>query len=161
MLDVYKRLQANGVIGPMMKVNSAGSIIVDPGGEKPGNLVPRPRQEYPKVVRRYSADGTRVFETIVGSKNEELRLLAENPEMSDTPLSPLEQERDALARENAEQNKTIMSMQDKMEEMMRKMSELSQKMENDAAKAVAVGGRSDPPPTAPGKGIEALATQRK
>jgi len=117
MLDLYKQLEANGVIGKMMKVGTDGKPIVDVRGEIPGQMVARVHTEYPKVVRRLRADGVMV-EKIVNSKSEELKLIAEAPD-ADQPLSPLERERDALARTVAEQDKAL----GRQNEMLGKMSE--------------------------------------
>ena len=117
MLDLYKQLEANGVIGKMMKVGTDGKPIVDVRGEIPGQMVARVHTEYPKVVRRLRADGVMV-EKIVNSKSEELKLIAEAPD-ADQPLSPLERERDALARTVAEQDKAL----GRQDEMLGKMSE--------------------------------------
>jgi hypothetical protein len=160
MLEAYKRLEANGVTGKMMKVDAAGNIIIDIAGDKPGTLVPRPFSEFPKIVRRYSHDGTKVFENIAHSKNEELRILAENPDTTETVRSPLEVERDNLATQNAEQNKVIMTLQEQMEAMMKQMLDLAAKVDKTSAEKVALGTDTSPPPSV-GKGLEALATGKK
>jgi|HubBroStandDraft_1064217.scaffolds.fasta_scaffold24801_5 hypothetical protein len=174
MLDTYRRLEANGVIGRMMKVDRAGKPIIDPSGEVPGNMIVRPFQEFPKVIRRFKTvvdektgkSTQRVIETIVESKNEELRLLAENPDTFDTPLSPLERERNDLAQENAQQTKTIASLQIQMEAMMKQMGELAQKIDKGNAEQVALGvGRApvqrDGVLAPSGRGIEAIALGKK
>ena len=173
MLDTYKKLEANGVIGKMMKVDRSGREIIDPSGETPGNLVVRPFVEFPKVVRRFKheldASGkpvTRTIETIAHSKSEELRILAENPDTMDIPLSPLERERDALAQENAAQTKTIGAMQEQMAAMMQQMAELAAKVDQGAAEKIALGKGETPqvheaPAPSPGKGLEALALGKK
>ena len=168
MLEMYRKLEQNGVIGRMMKVDQRGNPIFDPTGEIAGTLVERPFQEFPKIIRRFKRDGTKL-ETLVQSKSEELRLLAENADdIGDIPLSPLERERDELARVNAEQNKALGTMQAQMAEMMEKMAAMSQKLDqNNAERAALTGeeiGRSgdEPRAAAPsGKGIEALATGSK
>jgi hypothetical protein len=166
MLDTYKKLESLGVIGRMMKVDSAGHPIIDLKGEIPGTMVSRPFQEFPKVVRRWRRDGTKV-ETVVGSKSEEMRLLAESAdEVTDIPLSPLERERNELARENAEQNKALAAMQEQMARMMADMARLTQAMDQKNAEDAALGAGSTPvrvgagemgPANTSGKGIEALA----
>jgi uncharacterized coiled-coil protein SlyX len=127
MLDTYKTLTQNGVIGPMMKVGTDGKPIVDPTGQIPGNLVARPFQEFPKVVRRARADGT-ILERTVGSKSEELRLIAEAPDEV-TFQSPLEKERDELARTVAEQDKALSAQQAMLEKMASQMTNLMAQME--------------------------------
>jgi hypothetical protein len=127
MLDTYKTLVQNGVIGPMMKVGTDGKPIVDPTGQMPGQLVARPFQEYPKVVRRVRVDGT-ILEKTVGSKSEELKLIAEAPDEL-TFQSPLEKERDALARTVAEQDKALGAQQAMMEKMAGQMTTLMAQME--------------------------------
>jgi hypothetical protein len=160
MLEAYKRLEAHGVTGKMMKVDAAGNVIIDVAGDKPGTLVPRPYSEFPKVVRRYSYDGSKVFENIAHSKNEELRILAENPDTTETIRSPLEVERDNLAVQNAEQNKVIMTLQEQMENMMKQMLDLAAKVDRTSAEKVALG-TANAPPASVGKGLEALATGKK
>jgi len=171
MLDAYKKLEANGVIGRMMKVDARGHEIIDPSGEQAGTLVVRPFVEFPKVIRRAKRDGG-VIETIVHSKKEELRLLAENPdEFNDIPRSPLERERDALAQENAALNKTLSTMEMRMEAMMAQVASLSSAVNKRNAEDAALGTGAPPvtshdnPPETPaattGRGIEALATKGK
>jgi hypothetical protein len=127
MLDTYKTLTQNGVIGPMMKVGTDGKSIVDPTGQIPGNLVARPFQEFPKVVRRVRPDGT-ILEKTVGSKSEELKLIAEAPDEL-TFQSPLEKERDDLARTVAEQEKALGAQQALVEKMASQMTTLMAQME--------------------------------
>lgn len=179
MLDTYRKLEANGVIGKMMKVGVDGREVVDLTGEQAGTLVVRPFQEFPKVVRRVGRDG-KVKEILVQSKSEELRLLAQNPDdFDDVPLSPLERERNELAQQNAEQNKTIMSMQTQMAAMMEQLAKLSQAVEQRNAQDAALGSGAPPvkvegkvegdvskvseqvKSTSPGAKIEASATTVK
>jgi hypothetical protein len=111
MLDTYRKLQANGAIGPMMKVGADGKPLWDPSGEQPGQLVVRPFQEYPKVVKRWKTNdpvsGLPVcHEIIAHSKAEELRIISERiEEFSGDERSPVEKERDELARTLADQQK--------------------------------------------------------
>lgn len=147
MLEAYRKLEALGVIGRMMKVDVNGKEIVDFKGDVPGNMIARPFQEFPKVVRRFRRDGTLV-ETIVNSKNEELRLIAESPdEVMGIPLSPLERERDELAQQNAAQGKALDAMQRQVAEMMEKMTKLSQALDQRNANEAALGTGSSPQPT--------------
>lgn len=74
MLETYRRLEKEGVIGPSMKSND-------------GTLVPRPYSEFPKWVKR--RDGTPV---LVDNKSEEIRIVATDD--SDAPVE--EQLTDAL-----------------------------------------------------------------
>ena len=117
MMLAYKRLEANGAIGPMMKVGSDGKPLFDPSGELPGTLVPRPREEYPKAIKRYRADSTSVT-LVAHSKSEELKLIAEEPESGDAPRSPLERERDELAQKLADQS----ALNGKLEEQLRQLA---------------------------------------
>ena len=117
MMLAYKRLEANGAIGPMMKVGSDGKPIFDPSGELPGTLVPRPREEYPKAVVRWRSDGTKVT-LVAHSKSEELKMIAEEPESGEAPRSPLERERDELAQKLADQS----ALNSKLEEQLRNLA---------------------------------------
>lgn len=104
MLQAYKQLQANGAIGPMMKVGADGKPLFDPSGELPGTLVVRPFQEYPKVVKRWKDSEGNSRELIAHSKSEELKIISERiEEFSGDERSPVERERDALAGEVATQ----------------------------------------------------------
>jgi hypothetical protein len=168
MLAVYKTLEERGVIGRLQKVDAAGNVIVDIAGDKPGTLVTRPFSEFPKIVRRYSHDGRKVYENVVNSKNEELRVLAENPDTTETVRSPLEIERDTLAVQNAEQNKVIMTLQEKMDTMMAQMSTLAAKVDQASAEKVALGSTQGAATSASvasahstGKGLEALAMGKR
>src|SRR5579864_2547287 len=139
MLDTYKRLEQNGVIGRMMKVDARGNEIIDPAGDQQGQLITRPFKEFPKVIRRAKRDGG-VVEIIVNSKSEELRLLAESPDQfDDVPRSPLEVERDALAQQNAEQSRALQAMEERMERMMGEVARLSQSVEKQHAVDAALG----------------------
>lgn len=117
MMLAYKRLEANGAIGQMMKVGSDGKPLFDPSGELPGTLVPRPREEYPKAVVRYRADGTKLT-LVAHSKSEELKMIAEEPEQGEAPRSPLERERDELAQKLADQS----ALNSKLEEQLRNLA---------------------------------------
>jgi hypothetical protein len=104
MLSAYQKLQAAGAIGPMMKVGSDGKPIFDPGGEQPGTLVVRPFQEYPKVVKRWKDAEGNSKELIAHSKSEELKIISERiEEFSGEQRSPVEVERDDLAKSLADQ----------------------------------------------------------
>ncbi len=131
MLEAYKKLQANGVIGPMMKVGQDGKPLNDPSGELPGQLVPRPFAEYPKAVRRIkrseSGEET-IVEFVAHSKAEELKIVSDTVEM-DTPRSPLERERDALAQDLAIQQQLNGKLATQLENVMARLEELSAKVE--------------------------------
>lgn len=163
MLEAYKRLQANGVIGPMMKVDSGtGKPIHDPSGELPGQLVPRPFQEYPKAVRRVRKaieldkhGNEHVVEKIVTlvaySKSEELRMIAEEGDSPDE-RSPIEKERDALARDLNSQQQINGKLAEQMEKLMAQVAQLSSKMAGVAEKAMSEAAKQ---PTAPELGTAA------
>lgn len=158
MLDTYKTLTQNGVIGPMMKVGTDGKPIIDPTGQIPGNFVARPFQEFPKVVRRVRADGT-ILERTVGSKSEELRLIAEAPDEVSV-LSPLEKERDALAQTVAEQDKALGEQQAMMEKMASQMTSLMAQMEKLTGGETKVPGPiAEVPAKTTGEDAEARATK--
>jgi hypothetical protein len=173
MLDTYRKMEANGAIGKMMKLGPNGQPVYDPEGKIAGHLVTRPFQEYPKIIRRFqmSVDDagksvTRTIETVVNSKAEELVVLGEKIEnVIDMPLSPLERERDELAARNAEQGKTIESMQEQMTAMMAQMTALAQRVDRGNAEQVALHGNAPKHEAAPspatGKGLEALALGKK
>ena len=104
MLETYKRLQANGAIGPMQKIGLDGKPMWDPSGEAPGQLVVRPYQEYPKVVKRWKDEQGNSKELIAHSKSEELKIISERiEEFSGDQRSPLEVERDDMARSLSDQ----------------------------------------------------------
>ena len=182
MLDTYRRLEANGVIGRMQKVDKRGQPIIDPSGEIPGDLIVRPFAEFPKRIARSrmvteeykDKDGVlcqreviKTIETIVNSKREELQLIAENPS-DDIPISPLERERNELAQLNAEKDKALAAMEDRIGAMMAQMASLAAKIDG-----VPLAAPEAPPvrvhngevmldesrPT--GRGIEALALGKK
>lgn len=165
---VYEELERKGVIGKMMKVNARGNPIIDLDGTQPGTLVTRPFVEYPKIIRRYSTEGGKPIEFIANSKNEELRLLAMQPdEFGDVPMSPLERERNDLAKQNAEQSKVIGTLQDQMMALMQQVAQLTQSINKSNAENVALGTGAEPikteaaaQPAVSGKGIEALVTGR-
>lgn len=162
MLDTYKTLQANGAIGPMMKVDSQGKEIFDPQGKLPGNLVMRPPQEYPKVVRRVRSTDGAIIEKIVSSKSEELKLIAEAPDLEEA-RSPLERERDDLARTVAEQDKALSNQSAMMEKMAGQMTALMASVERlsgaSGAKEVQVEDTPLEESSAPGLDAEARATK--
>lgn len=153
MLLAYQRLEAHGAIGKMMKVDASGEVVYDPGGEKPGNLVPRPFQEYPKTIRRYTSDGACV-ENIVHSKSEELRLIAESPDVQlGIPLSPLERERNDLAQQVASYEKANGHLQAQIGALTEQMAALARKIDQRDTERVALGqGTSD----AVKKGLEGV-----
>jgi hypothetical protein len=165
MLDAYKRLEANGVIGKMMKVDARGHRIEgDAEGKVPGQLVMRPFEEFPKVVRRLKADGT-TSEIIVGSKSEELRVLAESPdEFGGAPLSPLERERDALAQQVAASEKANTQLENQLAEAMKQIATLAQKIDAVTTSRIALGAGSagaDRVDTRTGTGVGALSAGKK
>lgn len=128
MLEAYKRLEAAGVIGRMMKVGTDGkTIIIDPSGEQPGQLVQRPFYEYPKAVRRVRVkeDGTEEVITLVAhSKAEELKIMSDTVEL-EAPRSPLERERDQLAEDLATERKMSAELAKKLEQLVAKVDSLS------------------------------------
>lgn len=125
MLQAYKQLQANGAIGPMMKVGADGKPLFDPSGELPGTLVVRPFQEYPKVVKRWKDSEGNSRELIAHSKSEELKIISERiEEFSGDERSPVERERDALASEvstqrsiNEELEKRLLALAAQVEQL--------------------------------------------
>jgi hypothetical protein len=130
MLDTYRKLQANGAIGPMMKVGADGKPLWDPSGEQPGQLVVRPFQEYPKVVKRWKTNdpvsGLPVcHEIIAHSKAEELRIISERiEEFSGDERSPVEKERDELARTLADQQKINGELEARLNALMAQVEQL-------------------------------------
>lgn len=142
MLEAYRRMQANGAIGPMMKVGTDGkTVIYDPAGEQPGTLVPRVLTEYPKAVRRVRRheDGTEEIITLVAhSRADELKIMSDTADL-EQPLSPIEKERNQLAEDLATE---------------RKMSaRLAEQLQNLAAKVDAMqAGQAKAAPAAPSAG---------
>ena len=129
MLDTYRKLQAHGVIGPMMKVGPDGKTpVYDPSGEAPGQLVPRPFAEYPKAVRRVRVDAETGKETIItlvaGSKSEELKIMSDTMDL-EVPRSPLERERDQLAEDLSVQQKMNGQLAQQLEQTLAKLNALS------------------------------------
>jgi hypothetical protein len=162
MLDTYKRLQNNGVIGPMMKVDPQGKPVIDPGGEMPGTLVQRPFAEYPKAVRRVrlvpQEDGSlkeEIVTLVAGSKSEELKIMSDTVEM-DVPRSPLERERDELASELATQQQMNGKLATQLENTLARLSELTAKVD----KLTTAAAPAEPATTAKPSGIAALAEQK-
>ena len=126
MLDAYRKLQANGAIGPMMKVNAAGEQIFDPGGEQPGTLVVKPFKEYPKAVKRWKdAEGV-TRELIAHSKAEELKIISERiEEFSGDDRSPVEKERDVLASEVSAQRDINLKLEERLNALMAQVEQLT------------------------------------
>jgi len=126
MLDTYRRLQANGAIGPMMKVGKDGAALWDPGGEAPGNLVVRPFQEYPKVVKRWKDEQGNSHELIAHSKSEELKIISERiEEFSGDERSPVERERDELARSLSDQRGINEQLEARLNALMAQVKQLT------------------------------------
>ena len=126
MLDTYRRLQANGAIGPMMKVGKDGTALWDPSGEAPGNLVVRPFQEYPKVVKRWKDEVGNSHELIAHSKAEELKIISERiEEFSGDERSPVERERDALARSLSDQRGINQELENRLNALMAQVEQLT------------------------------------
>lgn len=133
MLEAYKRMQANGAIGPLMKVDPQGKEIYDPIGEKAGTLVARPPQEYPKLLRRQKSDGT-IAHIEVFSRSDELKALAENPDQ-DAPRSPLERERDDLATDVTNERKMNAALATQLENALARIEQLTARMDKSDAQA--------------------------
>lgn len=105
MLDVYKKLEAKGVIGPV---------------DVQGRL--RPFQEYPKMIRvgdTAAAGGRQLHgppgshKVIVHSQREELALLSELP--ADVAIGdPVVEEKNRLAAENARQSDEIARLREEL-----------------------------------------------
>jgi len=157
MLETYKNLTNRGVIGPMMKVGQDGKQIIDPSGDLPGQLVPRPFQEYPKAVRRVRQrpDGSEEIITLVaGSKSEELKIMSDTVDL-DVPRSPLERERDELATELSTQQQMNGKLASQLETTLARLAELTAKVDKMSAPET----KPESAPAASG-GIAALAEQR-
>lgn len=152
MLEAYKRMQANGAIGPMMKVGPDGKEIFDPMGEKAGTLVQRPPQEYPKLLRRLGPDG-KVIHVEVFSKADELKRLSENP-TEDAPRSPLERERDDLANDVVTERKMNQALATQLENALARIEQLTARMDKaEVPKAEA--------PSVPEKGFAGMRAEAK
>jgi len=138
MLDTYRKLQANGAIGSMMKVGPDGKTpIYDPGGEAPGQLIPRPFSEYPKAVRRIRVDAEgkeHIITLVAHSKSEELKIMSDTAEL-DVPRSPLERERDQLAEDLSVQQKMNGQLAQQLEQTLAKLNALSTTVDKLAANA--------------------------
>ena len=159
MLDTYKNLEARGIIGKMMKVGQDGKTIVDGNDSVPGNLVPRPFNEFPKAVRRVKVleDGTEQIITLVaGSKSEELKIMSDTVEL-DAPRSPLERERDQLATDLADQQKMSGTLSKQLENALARIEQLAASVEK-----INAGQDNKPAPAAePAKGFAALTAEQK
>ena len=126
MLDAYKKLQANGAIGPMMKINAAGERLFDPSGEQPGTLVVRPFQEFPKVVKRWKDEAGNSHEIVAQSKSEELKIISERiEEFSGETRSPLERERDELATSLSDQQQINGKLEERLNALMAQVERLT------------------------------------
>jgi outer membrane murein-binding lipoprotein Lpp len=127
-LDTYRKLEAFGVIGRMMKVGQDGQPIIDPSGEKPGTLVQRPFAEYPKAVRRVRTDPItgeeKIITLVAGSKAEELKIMSDTADLA-TPLSPLERERNQLAEDLATQQKMNGNLATQLENALARIEQLA------------------------------------
>jgi ABC-type transporter Mla subunit MlaD len=133
MLSAYQKLQANGVIGPMMKIGQDGKPVYDPGGDAPGNLVVRPFQEYPKVVKRWKDEAGNSHELIAHSKSEELKIISERiEEFSGDERSPVERERDELARGLADQQGINSQLEARLNALMAQVEQLTRVQEGPA-----------------------------
>jgi hypothetical protein len=164
MLDTYRKLQAHGVIGPMMKVGPDGKTpVYDPSGEAPGQLVQRPFAEYPKAVRRVKVDAEgneQIITLVAGSKSEELKIMSDTMDL-EVPRSPLERERDQLAEDLSVQQKMNGQLAQQLEQTLAKLNALSTTVDKLAS---AQNAKSAPPSGLeafrPG-GAEALALANK
>lgn len=165
MLQAYKNLEALGVIGRMMKVDQTGKEIYDPRGDQPGQLVARPFQEYPKVLRRMrtkvDAEGKLhelVVEQLVNSKSEELKWLGENTDLTEA-RSPVEVERDVITEQLSVQMKINGELEKRLGEMMEKMERMLAAGASGAQASAKPSAPSAPPPnTVPGQTAEQRAT---
>jgi len=134
MLGTYRNLQSNGVIGPMMKVGADGKEVYDPGGQAPGNLVVRPFQEYPKVVKRWRDEQGNSKELIAHSKSEELKIISERiEEFSGEQRSPLEIERDEMARTLSDQVGINSQLEARLNALMAQVEQLTKVQETSPA----------------------------
>lgn len=141
MLDAYRKLQANGAIGPMMKVGVDGKEIFDPSGEQPGNLVVRPFQEYPKAVKRWKDEQGNSHEIIAHSKAEELKIISERiEEFSGETRSPLEKERDQLASEVSQQRNINLKLEERLNALMAQVEQLTRAPVQEAPKGLGAEG---------------------
>jgi len=167
MLDTYRKLQAHGVIGPMMKVGPDGKTpVYDPSGEAPGQLVQRPFAEYPKAVRRVKVDAEgneQIITLVAGSKSEELKIMSDTMDL-EVPRSPLERERDQLAEDLSVQQKMNGQLAQQLEQTLAKLNALSTTVDKLAsaqnAKSVSAPVASGFDAFKPG-GAEALALANK
>jgi hypothetical protein len=157
MLDTYKKLQANGVIGPLMKVGSDGKPIIDPSGEKPGQLVARPFAEYPKLLLRQRKDGT-TFHVEVHSKGEELKVISENPD-EELPRSPMERERDELATDLTTEREMNKKLAQQLDNAMSRIEQLMTRM--DKVEAPKSAEAPTAPKGFPGQHAEAKAVDNR
>ena len=110
MLDVYKRMEAEGKIGKFYR-------------DIDGSLKAKPFAEFPKTVRLHGPDGKTV-ERVVNSAREELALQSFEPGVADADpvvkerneLLEMVAERDAKAQAKDEQ---VAKMQAEIDEMRR------------------------------------------
>jgi len=161
-------MQSLGVIGPMMKVGPDGKTeVIDPKGELPGTLVPRPFAEYPKAVRRVQVDketgAEKVLTFVAGSKSEELRIMSDTSEL-DVPRSPLERERDALAEDLSVTQKMNGQLATQLENALARIEQLAnsvQKLEVATSKPKMDHVPEKNAGSASASGVEALALLNK
>lgn len=160
MLDAYRKLQANGAIGPMMKVGVDGKEIFDPSGEQPGTLVVRPFQEYPKAVKRWKDEHGNSHEIIAHSKAEELKIISERiEEFSGETRSPLERERDQLASEVSQQRDINLKLEERLNALMAQVEQLTRSPVTTSAEAAkgVTSGQAPKPASAPAVSAEKKA----
>lgn len=121
MMDLYKKLEAEGKIGKFFM-------------DKDGQLKARPFQEFPKTIRVKHPDGD-VRELIVNSAREELA--AQTFETSAAEVDPVVKERNELLEMVAERDAKAQVQEGKMAQMEREMAEMRKLMAEATAKAVA------------------------
>jgi ABC-type transporter Mla subunit MlaD len=160
MLSAYKSLQANGAIGPMMKINAAGEPIFDPSGQVPGNLVVRPFQEYPKAVKRWKDAEGNTKELIAHSKQEELKIISERiDEFSGDDRSPVEKERDQLASEVSAQRDINNELEKRLQDLAARVEQLTKVQETPSVRLAAKAATGTMP--AATNGLSALSAEKK
>jgi hypothetical protein len=108
MLDVYKRMEADGKIGKFYK-------------DADGVLRAKPFQEFPKIIRVKMPDGTTVERTVNSAREE---LAAQSFEAGVADTDPVVKERNELLEMVAERDAKAQAQDQQMAQMKAELDEM-------------------------------------
>jgi hypothetical protein len=124
MLDIYKKMEAEGKIGKFFK-------------DTDGSLKARPFMEFPKTIRVQRPDGT-IMEKVVHSAREEIA--AQSFESAAAEVDPVVKERNELLEMVAERDAKAQVKDQEMAQMRAELDEMRKLlMSRPVAKAEAEG----------------------